>query len=551
MWYGFLFLLFSVWQSHIVFAQQSMVVSAHPLATQAGLDVLKQGGNAFDAAAAVALSIGVVEPFSAGVGGGGFFLIYESKKDRYTMLDARETSPSLAGHGEVYQKRSSIDGASAAAVPGLVAGVDHLIRHYGVLSRAQVSQKAIQYANDGFKVTERYQRLASWRKKALLQSSAKHIFLSDGDVPALDHLIRQTQLAETLKRFSRLGAADFYRGKTAKNLVKDMQKDGGLIRLNDLKSYRVVERDPVISFYHQTKVIAASLPSSGGLVLAEIFGMLANDDLEKMSQVDKTHLLIEVMRRAYRDRAAYMGDVDFITLPKDLLNPQRLQKMRDDIDMDQATPSSALEPVVQIKQGDHTTHFSVVDQQGNQVSATLSINYGFGSAYVSPSTGILLNDEMDDFVTQLGKANVYGLVGSAANEIAPHKRMLSSMTPVFAVNDRGVLVTGTPGGSRIISMVLLNILQFSHGDSQPEHWLQQKRFHHQYLPDVVQYESGAFSEQDIQALKKKGHQLKSIRDYGNMQSILMPATGELIGLSDPRGEGLSLKLDSHSTRFKE
>ncbi|MDQ6963063.1 MAG: gamma-glutamyltransferase [Mariprofundaceae bacterium] len=547
--YGFL--CFFLYSTTILHAQQAAVVSAHPLASQAGLDVLKQGGNAFDAAAAVALSIGVVEPFSAGIGGGGFFMIYEASKDKYTMIDARETSPFLAGHGEVYQKASSIDGASAAGVPGLIAGIDHLSQKYGRLNREKISQHAIKYAQEGFAVSPHYQRLATWRKEALLQSEAKNIFLSEGEVPKLGQLIRQTQLAQTLQRFAKFGANDFYHGKTAKKLVKDMQRDGGFIRLKDLNKYRAIERQPIISHYKNTKIIAASLPSSGGLVLAEIFGMLAQDDLTAMSKVERTHLLVEVMRRAYRDRAAYMGDYDFISLPKDLLDPKRLQAMRQSIHMDKATPSSQLEPIDQIKQGDHTTHFSIVDAEGNRVSATLSINYGFGSAYVSPSTGILLNDEMDDFVTQAGKANVYGLVGSAANQIEPQKRMLSSMTPCFAINEHGILITGTPGGSRIISMVLLNLLQFAHHEPAAPRWLSQKRFHHQYLPDIIQHEKGAFNATEIKALQAKGHQLKAMRNYGNMQSILQTNTGEVIGLSDPRGEGLALKLDTPSTKRRE
>lgn len=534
-------ILFSLLLTQTAFAttlpKQSMVASAHPLATQAAIDILKQGGNAFDAAAALALTIGVAEPTGSGIGGGGFFLLYIAKEQRYVMLDARETSPSLAGKGEIYKTQSSIDGAQSAGVPGLIAGIDHLINTYGKLSRQQNSQAAIHIAEHGFKVSKHYQRVARWRQQVLQTNTARNIYLHGGNIPKIDSLIKQPRLAETLSRFAKYGADDFYRGETAKRLVADMKKDGGLIRLEDLKAYQAIERQPASFNYQGYQWISAALPSSGGIVLAETLGILKHDDLSQLSEVERNHLLIEAMKRAYKDRNESLGDADFVAIP-DLLNPKRLAKLRQSIG-NKATPATAFiaDPS---GNGVDTTHFSIIDKQGNMVAATLSINYGFGSAYVSPSTGILMNDEMDDFATQVGKPNAYGLVQGKANAVAPHKRMLSSMSPTFIVGKDKTLIVGTPGGSRIISMVLLAGLAFMRGEGDVADWINKPRFHHQYLPDVVQYEQGAFNSKTLGKLQAKGHQFKQIRNYGNMHAIVWDKnTGKVQGASDKRGEGIT------------
>jgi len=509
-----------------------MVVSAQAKATQAGLDVLKAGGNAFDAAAAVALTLGVVEPGSSGLGGGGFFLLYIAKEKRYVMLDARETSPQLAGHGELYQTRSSIDGPQAAGVPGMAAAVDHLIQRYGRLERQRITQPAIALALHGFAVTDRLQGMLNWRGEAL-NDAAQRIFLHQS-------VIKQPALAETLMRFAKAGADDFYRGETAGRLVADMQRDGGLIRAADLAAYRVIERTPVLFDYQGFHIISAALPSSGGLTLAHVFGQLQGDDLKKLNPVDRIHLLIESMKRAYRDRNQYLGDGDFVPLASDYLDPKRLMRLRASIDMQQAIPSRRLKGLAEpAGNGVDTTHFSIVDAAGNMVSATLSINYPFGSGYVSPATGLLLNDEMDDFATQAGKPNAYGLVQGKANAVAPGKRMLSSMTPTFIIGPKRSFIVGTPGGSRIISMVLLSSLAFMLDEKEAADWVNTGRYHHQFLPDVVQYEAGAFSTDVVDELTKRGHHLKQLsRQYGNMQAILWQRDhGKLTGISDHRGEG--------------
>jgi len=513
-----------------------MVVAAHPLAAEAGLSTLKQGGNAFDAAAATALALGVAEPGSSGIGGGGFFLLYIARENRYVMIDARETSPELAGNGEVYQTRSSIDGPQSAGVPGLAAGVDHIISSYGKLDRKAVTAPAIRIARDGFKPGSRLQGMIEWRSK-VFNNTARNIFIGT-------QAIKQPALAETLERFVKGGAEDFYRGETAGRLVADMKRNGGLIREDDLAAYRVIERQPVMFDWQGFRFVSAALPSSGGLTLAHVFGQLKNDDMKMLNGTDRTHLLIETMKRAYRDRNQHLGDSDFITIPEDYLDTQRLQTLRASIDMKKTTRSGELKGLAEpAGNGTDTTHFSVIDAEGNMVSATLSINYGFGSGYVSPSTGILLNDEMDDFATRPGKPNAYGLVQGKANAVAPGKRMLSSMTPTFVIGPNRTYITGTPGGSRIISMVLLSSLGFMLDEQSSELWVNTPRFHHQFLPDVVQHEKGAFSPEAATELQKRGHKLKPMnRLYGNMQTILWHRkSGTLTGTSDHRGEG---KVDS-------
>ncbi len=513
-----------------------MVVAAQPAAAQAGAEMLNRGGNAFDAAAATALALGVVEPGSSGLGGGGFFLLYVAESKRFVMIDAREASPRLAGHGEVYGTRSSINGPQAAGVPGLPAGVALLAARYGRLGLQRVAAPAIRLAQEGFVVTPRLARLIRWRRKSFNAAARRIYDRRAGDI------IRQPALAETLARFAGNGAEEFYRGETAGRLVADMQRDGGLIRRDDLAAYRAVEHRPVTFTYRGYRVVSAALPSSGGMTLAHIFGQLRHDALERLAAADRAHLLIEVMKRAYRDRNRYLGDPRFAPVPRDYLAPERLVRLRASIRMTRATPASALgslaEPTGAAR---NTTHFCVIDNAGNMVAATLSINYPFGSGYVSPSTGILLNDEMDDFATRPDRPNAYGLVQGKANAVAPGKRMLSSMTPTFVIGPKRIFIVGTPGGSRIISMVLLASLAFMQHDGPPGQWIAAPRFHHQFLPDVVQFEPGAFSDAVAASLRQRGHTLQPLqRRYGNMQAIICEReTRHCTGLTDPRGEGMA------------
>ncbi|MCG6939140.1 MAG: gamma-glutamyltransferase [Gammaproteobacteria bacterium] len=523
------------------------IASAQPLATQAGLEILKQGGNAFDAAIAVTAVLAVVEPYSSGIGGGGFYLLHQAAGDVYVMLDAREKAPYLA-HRDLYldaqgevKAGASINGALSAGIPGIPAALVYLADNYGQLKLSQSLSPAIAYAREGFAVDEHYRRMAGFRLQQLQQNkAASNIFLQDGDLPEPGYKIVQQDLAATLEKIAQAGFDGFYKNELAVKLVEGVRNGGGIWTSKDLASYQVKQRKPVTVNYKGMKLVSASLPSSGGLVLAEILGILSTLDVDKITEVRRIHFTVEAMRRAYRDRAEYMGDPDFVDVPVDfLLSDSHIKSLAESIDMHNATPSASLKAAAQSSaNGADTTHFSIIDRQGNIVSATLSINYPFGSCYVAEGTGVLLNDEMDDFVSKPGVPNVYGLVGSHANAIEPGKRMLSSMTPSIAETAGRIAVIGTPGGSRIITMVLLGLLDFYNGKNADE-IVNAGRFHHQYLPDEITYEPGVFDEALVNALHKLGHNTRELdADYGNMQLIIVnKKTGELEAASDERGIG--------------
>ena len=533
------FLLLLPLAASAVTQQNGMVVAAQRLAAEAGIAMLEKGGNAFDAAAATALALGVVEPGSSGIGGGGFFLLYIAKENRYVFIDARETSPVLAGNGKVYENLSSIDGPAAAGVPGLAAGIDHLVLKYGRLKLRNIVSPAVKLAREGFVVSPRLVNMIRFRRTAFNQTARELFDKKEGEI------IRQPGLGDTLERFGNKGRKGFYRGQTAGRLVANMKHDGGLIRESDMASYRIKEREPVTFHWQGHTFISAPLPSSGGMTLAHIFRQIQNDELKGMVQTDRIHLLIEAMKRAYRDRNRYLGDSDYVDIPEDYLDSARLNELRNSIDMGRATPSEDLQGIGEASGGVDTSHFSVIDSEGNMVAATLSINYPFGSGYVSPSTGILLNDEMDDFATIPGEANAYGLVQGQANGVQPGKRMLSSMTPTFVIGPDRTFIVGTPGGSRIISMVLLASLGFVLNESASSNWVNAPRFHHQFLPDEVQYEKGAFVKETSTELIKRGHHLKQLnRNYGNMHAIVVDRkTGKLTGIADSRGEGIAIRAE--------
>ncbi len=521
------------------------IASADPQATAAGIAVLEQGGNAFDAAVAVSATLAVVEPFSSGLGGGGFWLLYRARDDHDVMIDGRETAPHAA-HARMYQDARgevvpglSIDGALAAAIPGAPAALVHLAERYGRLPLAVSLAPAIAAARDGFVVTPHYRRLARFRLPSLRASpAAAAVFLDDGEVSALGSRIRQPALADTLERLAAHGRAGFYEGELATRLVEGVHAAGGIWTLADLRDYRVIERAPLRGEYRGARIVTAPPPSAGGVALLTMLNTLATGESPPSPLFGK-HLLIESMRRAYRDRAEFLGDPDFVPVPVALLTSRaHALQLRQSIRLDAATPSAALPPVAVNDSGRHTTHFSIQDQDGNRVAATLSINYPFGSGFMPPGTGVLLNDEMDDFSVKAGAPNVYGLIGSRANAIAPGKRMLSSMTPTFVDTGDRVAILGTPGGSRIITMVLHALLGVVDGRSAEE-IVRQPRFHHQYLPDVVQFEAGALSWRERRQLRRLGHTLKKLDDpYGNMQVVIFDRrSGQLEAASDPRGEG--------------
>ena len=526
---------------------QAAIASAHPLATQAGITILEQGGNAFDAAIAVTAALAVVEPYSSGIGGGGFYLLHEASNNKHVMIDARERAP-LRAHRDLYLDENgevipgaSITGASSAGIPGIPAALVHLADNYGNLKLTSSLAPAIRYATEGFPVDEYYQRMAGFRLKDLQKNkAASDIFLQQGEIPELGYNIVQKDLASTLEIIAASGFSGFYENELAWKMVRDVRKNGGIWTMKDMATYQVKERSPDITIYKGMKLVSASLPSSGGLVLSEILQVLAEFDLEKLDEPQRIHLIAEAMRRAYRDRAQYMGDPDFIEVPVDyLVSDFHIKQLAKSISRSKATASASLDPVIPATgNGADTTHFSIVDKQGNKVSATLSINYPFGACYVAEGTGVLLNDEMDDFVSKPGVPNAYGLVGSHANAIEPGKRMLSSMTPSIAETRDRIAIIGTPGGSRIITMVLLGVLDFYDKKSADE-IVNAGRFHHQYLPDEISYEPGIFDDELVDALQQLGHKTRAMDyEYGNMQLIVIDKqTGDIDAASDARGVG--------------
>jgi len=527
-------------------APAEAVASAHPLATAAGLDLLAAGGNAFDAAVAVSAALAVVEPYGSGLGGGGFWLLHRASDGRQVMIDGRERAP-LAAYRDMYlddqgqaSPKLSLDGALAAAIPGAPAALVHVAEHYGRLPLARSLAPAIRLAREGFPVDGHYRRMASWRLAALQASlAASSQFLLNDQVPPEGYRLRQPALAQTLVALAERGREGFYGGEVAQRLVDAVREAGGIWSLRDLGEYRVVEREPVRGRYRELRIVSAAPPSSGGLVLIEMLNILSGFELRELSLVERTHLLVEAMRRGYRDRAEYLGDPDYADIPVErLLHPMYGAGLARDIRLDRASTSLAKAPEPCATEGRDTSHFSILDREGNRVAATLSINYPFGSGLVAEGTGVLLNDEMDDFSARPGSPNVYGLVGGEANAIAPGKRMLSSMAPTFVESDDGVAILGTPGGSRIITMVLQAVLALAEGQ-RPETWVGAPRIHHQYLPDVVQLEPGALGESERQALVAMGHKLEPLEDrYGNMQVVYWNRrSGRVSAVSDPRGIG--------------
>ena len=525
------------------------IASAHPLASEAGFEILDQGGNAFDAAVAVSAALAVVEPHGSGMGGGGFWLLHQAEGGRNIMIDGREAAPGAASRDMYLDNRGqvvrdwAINGPSAAGIPGQPAALAHLASRYGRLPLATTLAPAIRLAKQGFPVEEHYRRLALMRRDVLNRSpDARRIFLSNGEVPAAGQLIVQAELAELLATLAEHGHDGFYRGALAQKLVDGVLDNGGLWSLEDLASYRVVEREPVAGTFRGAKIISAAPPSSGGVVLIQALNILERFNDGKPDPALLPHLAIESMRRAYRDRALHLGDPDFVEMPiARLLDKDYATALAADIRLDRATPSANLGKPVTVEQGNHTSHFSIIDQEGNRVAATLSINLPFGSGFVVPGTGLLLNNEMDDFSANPGAPNAYGLIGGEANAIAPGKRPLSSMTPTFIEWDGKVAILGTPGGSRIISMVMLAALEALDG-KPAESWVSRPRFHHQFQPDMVQAEPDFVGTESGKSLLVRGHQMESTgRRYGNMQAIFWDSrSGKLEAVADPRGIGLGM-----------
>lgn len=566
-----------------------MVVSAHPLGSEAGLEMLRKGGNAVDAAVATAFAISVVEPFSAGIGGGGFLLMYWANKGEMRALDFRERAPLKAtrnlyldAQGKVRSK-ASVDGYLSVAVPGTVAGLYQVHRQYGKLPWATVVTPAIRYAEYGFIVSDRFVEATERRKEALLQhQAARQVFTRNGALYQPGDKLIQRDLAQTLRAIAR-NPNDFYTGGIAKAIASDMAKNGGLITQEDLKSYKPIWRTPICGNFRSYRVCSMPPPSSGGVHLLQILNIISGTDLKSLGwhHPDALHLMVEAMKIAYADRSEYLGDPDFVKVPvQQLISPAYAAKRRQEININRAKPSTEVKPVnretlqrfgqpvpalrsqklyqqdaeqpvplrSQAEPGNEigkyespdTTHLTVVDAQRNAVSLTFTVNYGFGSGVVTPGTGILLNDEMDDFAAAPGVPNAYGLVGGDANAIAPRKTPLSSMTPTIVTeNKRLRMAVGSPGGSTIITTVLqilLNVLEYGMDAGAA---VSAPRIHHQWLPDRLKVEPWGLDTLTLKELRRRGHQIESQSPWGNANAIVVTPDGILSGSADPRGEGSS------------
>jgi len=530
-----------------VVGQHTMVVTSHQLATEIALDILKAGGNAMDAAVAAGFALAVTQPRSGNIGGGGFMLYSPSNADAVTAIDYREKAPSKAyekmfldGRGNSDQALSQFSHLSAG-VPGTVAGFALALEKFGTMSLAQVLQPAIHLAKNGFALPNRFVEGIAARKHVFDKwpASKKTFFKSDGTSYKVGEIFKQPDLAQTLQLIADNGPVGFYTGKTAKLIVSEMQKHGGLITYEDLANYQAVIRQPVHGIYRGFDVYSMSPPSSGGVHIVQILNMLEPYPISEYghNSAQTIHLMAEAMRRAYADRASYLGDSDFIVVPlKGLTSKNYAQNLVNNIQLDKATPS------VEIKAGDpqqyespETTHFSIVDQFGNAVSNTYTLNFSYGSGIVVTDAGFLLNNEMDDFSTKAGTANAFGLMGGEANKIEPNKRMLSSMSPtIVKLNGNNFLVTGSPGGSRIISTTLQVIMNVIDHKMNIQTAVNSPRMHHQWWPDEIRIEQG-ISPDTIALLTKMGHKVIQKSAMGGSQSILInQENGSLYGAADPR-----------------
>ena len=556
-------------------AANGVVVSSDPVASQVGVDVLGEGGNAVDAAIAVSFALAVVYPRAGNLGGGGFLLYRDAGTKASAVVDFRETAPGastpamfLDAKGAVVPNLST-EGYLAAATPGTVAGMELAHRKYGLLPWKRLLRPAIRLAQRGFIVTKEFSCEIAEESAGLARYPASAaIFLPGGAPPPEGTTFRQPDLARTLRRIAEKGANGFYRGPVAAALVADVKAHGGILGEDDLASYRARVRRPLEGTYKDLRILVPPPPSSGGVVLLEILNMLEPQQVVRQAPLSAplVHLMAEAERRAYADRASYLGDPDFFDVPVSaLVSKQYALGRASDVSLEQATPSSAVKPGLPLKAPDapaaprpapdkapapepgvHTTHFAVVDRWRNVVAVTTTLNSYFGSKAVAAGTGVLLNNEMDDFSIKPGTPNLYGLVGGAANEIRPGKRPLSSMTPTLVLkNDRPYLVLGTPGGSTIITSVLQVFLDVVEHGMSLEAAVKAPRVHHQWLPDKIQIEEGALTESVREALVRMGHTVAVYRSstgaaspIGDFQAIRVdPASGALEGVSDSRGPG--------------
>ncbi len=537
-----------------------MVASAQPLASQVGVDILRNGGNAIDAAVAVAFALAVVLPEAGNLGGGGFLMVRRANGTA-SAIDYRETAPARATRTMYLDARgdlktgegSSLVGYRASGVPGTVAGMDLALRKYGSgrLSWIALLEPARRLAHNGFLVNDRLARgLRAAAKRLDAYADSRRIFLRGGRYFAEGDTLRQPELAATLARLQKSGPREFYEGETARLIARDMERHGGLITFADLKNYQPKERAPLRGTYRGHGIVTMPPPSSGGIALLEMLNVLEGYDLRALgpNSSERCHLLAEAMRRAFADRAEFLGDADFVRVPvAALIDKNYAAKLRATINGDRASTSAAVRaghPEGISHESPQTTHFTVVDDAGNAVANTYTLNEAFGSGVVARGTGVLLNNEMDDFAAKPGAPNTYGLIQSEKNAVAPRKRPLSSMTPTFVLRRDGRLwfTAGSPGGPTIINTVLQIITNVVDHDMNLRQAVDAPRIHHQWLPDEIVSEPMGLSADTKRALLARGHQLSAKpRFLGDAQTILVePGTGFRLGASDGRGGGAAV-----------
>jgi gamma-glutamyltranspeptidase/glutathione hydrolase len=533
-------------------ALNGMVVSSDSLATQVGVEILKKGGNAVDAAVAVGFALAVTYPQAGNIGGGGFMVIRMANGETVT-IDFREKAPMKASenmfldeNGNFVPEKSQV-GHLSVGVPGSVAGLLLALEKYGTMSRREVLEPAIELAEKGFIVNE---GLANAFKNAFEHfkkfPSTMRYFSKNGQPYSAGDRLVQKDLAKVLKLIRDKGRDGFYKGKVADLIVEEMKRGGGLITYEDLENYQPVLRKPVVGNYRGYEIISMGPPSSGGVCLIELLNILENFDLKKygFGSSYTIHYLVEAMKRVYADRAEYLGDPDFVQIPLDkLLSKEYAKELASEIDTFYATPSSKIiRSVSPTSEGVHTTHYSVVDRWGNVVAVTTTINSYFGSMVAVDGAGFFLNNEMDDFSAKPGAPNQFGLLGSKANSIQPGKRMLSSMTPTIVLkNGKPFLVLGSPGGSTIITSVLQVILNVVDFGMNIQEAVDSPRIHHQWYPDQIFFERRGLPRDVIENLERRGHKLVERAGYqGEVQAILIDENGVKYGAVDPRGYGLAM-----------
>ncbi|WP_413494993.1 gamma-glutamyltransferase [Shewanella baltica] len=531
-----------------VWAKHGMVASQETLASRTGVEILKQGGNAVDAAVAVAFSLAVTLPRAGNIGGGGFMLVHIAKENKTIAIDYREMAPSKAKkdifldeNGDAVEKLSREHGL-AVGVPGTVMGMSLALEKYGTMTLAQVAAPAIKMAQEGISVTPDLAESLAGLKRRMTQwpTTAAIFYKADGSDYQVDDILKQPELAHSLSLIAEKGTKGFYEGETATKLINAVKDAGGIMTLDDLKNYKVVEREPVRGEYRGYEVVSMPPPSSGGVHIIEMLNVLQQFPIDKLGHntAQTIHLMAETMKHAYADRSEYLGDPDFYKVPvKALISKDYAQKIASQIAMNKTTPSAEIKPgKLAPYESDQTTHFSVVDKWGNAVSNTYTLNFSYGSGLVAKGTGILLNNEMDDFSAKPGVPNGYGLVGGDANAVEGNKRPLSSMSPTIVMKDgKPFLVTGSPGGSRIITTTLQIIMNvIDHGLNIAEA-SNAARVHHQWLPDELRVES-SLNRDTISLLEAKGHKVKVQSAMGSTQSIMVTEQG-IFGASDPRHSG--------------